>query len=269
MGPEFQPITARVSRQINIDGQHWNAIQLLSANLRNPHKQGWYFGAGDPEFWKFADRLLIPGGQALDLGMGRYYRSSLFFALQGMRITGYETQKEAVEIIDLVKTAYDLPIDLLAEDVLQADLGKNIYDTALLGQTFVHFPSKNAAFDTIERAVASLKPNGHLWLRVAGKESDCFRDLTRHAAAYPREVRQIDEDVYVASCGCSGRFIEEPYLFFNATELLYFLNKQNLRVIHSQTIPARGQANIMFGEDWAKDIPSEYQIEFITVIAQK
>lgn len=269
MGLEFEPITAKASKQINAFGQRWNATKLFSNSLRNPCEQGWHFEAGDPEFWKFTDRLLIPGGKALDLGVGRYYRSSLFFALQGMAVTGYETQREAIKIINLVKTAYGLPINLKTEDVQQTELGKDIYDTVLLGQTFVHFPSKAAAFHTIEKVINVLKPNGHLWLRAVGKESGTFRELEEQAVAYPWEVRKIDDDVYEAPCGCSGIYIEEPCLFFDAMELLYFLNSQHLRTIYSQLGLEKGRANIMFGEDWAKNIPPDTQFGFITILAQK
>lgn len=273
MNREFEPVVSKVNRQTNAYGKRWDAINLLSSNLRNPREQGWHFGAGDPDFWKFADRLLVPGGKVLDLGVGRYYRSSLFFALQGMCVTGYETQKEAVKIINLVKTAYDLPISLKTEDISLADLGIEIYDTALLGQTFIHFPSKDSAFNTIEKVITALKPNGHLWLRAASKEGDDFKELEKFAIDYPWEVRQINDDVYEAPCDCSGRYIQEPCLFFNAMELLHFLNSKNLLIIHSQIIPEKGQPNIMFGKDWAKNIsvyiPSDTQFGFITVLAQK
>lgn len=269
MRREIEPIKSKVTAPVRAFGESQNPNQLLSSSLRNPAEQGWHFQAGDPEFWKFANRLLVPEGKILDLGVGRYYRSSLFFALQGMKVIGFETSKEAVKLIRAVAAGYRLPLIVKELDATKTDLGQSEYDTALLGQTFVHSPSRHEAYTLIEKVIEALKPKGHLWLRAAGKESSAFEQLPDYALNYPHEVWRIDEDTFMAPCFCSGVRQLEPHFYFDALNLLYFINRKGLKVIHSQIIPEKGRANIMYGEDWIHDIPPEELVGFITIIAQK
>lgn len=57
----------------------------LSDLIHNPNDQGWHFGTGDPEYWKFKDSLVVTGGKVLDIGI-TVARSSFFFALNGMDV---------------------------------------------------------------------------------------------------------------------------------------------------------------------------------------
>lgn len=263
---ELEPIRPRTNQPINHFGEQVTPEEILISRIGNPHERGWWFPAGDPEFWKFSDRLVFPGGQVLDLGLG-WGRTSLFFALHGMRVTGYEVDQNALKFMTSLIEGYGLPIDVKTKDIRKADLGRDRYDTTLMAQTFNHFSSKREAFAVIVKAIEATKPNGYVWIRAGGKEDSAFEELLWYANDYP-EVTKVDDDVYMAPCSCSGERKIESQLFFDPMELLHFLAKNGLRIIHTQVIPEIGRKNIMFGEDWEKgqivDIGG-----MITIIAQK
>lgn len=72
-----------------------NERRDLSDLIHNPNERGWPFGNGDPEYWKFKDRLVVKGGKVLDLGVA-VGRSSFFFALHGMDVLGYDNSRKWV-----------------------------------------------------------------------------------------------------------------------------------------------------------------------------
>src|SRR5687768_14849213 len=98
--------------------------ELLESFLHNPDDQGWHFSAGDPEFWEYSSKLLKPGGRLLDVGIG-LGRSSLFFALHGMQVTGYDNNPEAVAKINAmardVGQSIDFSVQAYVADVTDTD----------------------------------------------------------------------------------------------------------------------------------------------------
>ena len=209
---KFEPVLAKSNEKIELFDAEVVATptELLSTLIHNRYDTGWYFGAGDPEFWVFKDKLLVPGGKALDLGMGQG-KSSLFFALQGMEVTGYEVDENAIAIMRAITESYDLPIEIKNEDMIQAYFGEEEYDTVLCGSTFAHFPSKTSAFKVLEKAVDAIKIGGHIWLRAGSKEDSSFRDLNYYVNFHSHEgFSKVDDDVYKAPCDCSGELKIEP-----------------------------------------------------------
>lgn len=265
----LQPFVANPDEPVNYFDKQITPTELLSSILGNQREKGWWFAAGDPEFWKFAGRLIIPGGKALDLGMGHDGRTSLPFALQGMAVTGYETDPNALVIMRAIKKSYDLPIDIKAEDINTADFGTKLYDTVLLGQTFIHFPSKAEALTVLAKAITAIKPGGHLWLRAGGIYDESFEDLHKFQYLYPDEVWQLNEDVFIAPCSCSGEVRLEPQLFLDPIELLVNIANQGMRFVHTQIIPQRDHANIMYGEDFRKGSTPNMVRGLITALAQR
>lgn len=272
---EVLELPSPISKEnIIISGNTTTPMQLLSSSLGNPpiHSREdlnrWHFSAGNPEFWKFKDRLLVPGGHVLDLGIGEL-SSSLFFALQGMNVTGYEISPLFIEIAEEMKKGWDLPVNIVNQDITQADLGINTYDTVIMNHTFAHFPSKMAVFDVINRAIDATKPGGHIFLRAGGKQDSSFRNFESDSL-YTRysEVTRVDEDVFKAPCYCSGEEKIDFHLFLDPIETLSFVRKKGLRLIHTQVIPEFGQYNIMYGQDYNKDQVVEVG-GMITILGQK
>lgn len=269
MSKEIQPIIAKSDRPLlsTLYGEI-TPTELFSSIINNPYETGWFFPTGDPEFWKFSSKLFVPGGRALDLGVGDG-RTSLPFALRGMHVTGYEINPNNLILIRTLQKEYDLPIDIRGQDIVEADLGKEQYDTVILGQTFVHFSSKEQALKVLAKSIDAMRPGGYLWLRAGGKSSSTFEDLHYYSLDYPQEVKKVDNDVYMAPCNCSGERIIEPHLFFDPLELPLFVSKTGLKIVHTQIIPQEGKTNIMYGQDWNRSQEPPRLGGMITLIAKK
>lgn len=268
MSKEIQPIIAKSNKPLITPYGEITPTELFSSMIHNPHETGWFFPTGDPEFWKFSDKLLVPGGKALDLGVGDG-RTSLPFALRGMPVIGYEIDPNNLILIRAMQKEYDLPIDIREQNILEADLGKEQYDTVILGQTFNHFPNKEQALKVLENSIDAMKPGGHIWLRAGGKNSSAFEDLHYYSLDYPQEVKKVDNDVYLAPCNCSGERKIEPQLFFDPLELPFFMSSKGLKIVHAQIISEEGKMNIMYGEDWNRSQEPPRLGGMITLIARK
>ena len=245
---------------------------VLSARLHNWHDQGgWYFGAGDPEFWQFSNELLKPGGKLLDIGIG-LGRSSFYFAAHGMDVLGVDTDESRVADVNQMAAELKgvMPFDMkaLRLDALQEDLPEGLFDTIIIGQV-VHIESKQAAFDLFYKALAALKPGGHIWVRGAGKESYAYEELSYYAySGLQPSYKFIDNDVIEHPCNCSGEDLIEPTLFFDPLDLSSFFASRGCTIVHSQTIPTEDKMNIMYGEDYNPDYPNPMG-GMVTVMARK
>jgi len=220
-------------------------MELFQDLIHNPYppEKGWHFGTGDPEFWKFSSKFIVPGGKALDLGSG-LGRTSIPFALQGMEVAAYETNPAYVRAMKAVAENFDLPISVLNEDVRTADFGKNKYDTVILGQTFAHFESREEAFKVLDKAIDAVKPGGHIWFRGNGKGYDIEGQTPSLNGS---------KEHYMNTCSCSGEKRMEKHLFFDPFELIEYMSEKGIKVAHTQMAPERGKTNIMYGEDWEPD----------------
>jgi SAM-dependent methyltransferase len=243
----IQPKTDKTTSIFDRFGIELTPMDLFQDLIHNPYlpEKGWHFGTGDPEFWKFSSKLIVPGGKALDLGSG-LGRTSMPFALQGMEVTVYETNPTWVKAMGAVVGNFDLPISVLNEDIITADFGQNIYDTVILGQTFAHFESREEAFKVIKKVIDAIKPGGHIWFRGNGKGDP---------------EANTREDFYMHTCDCSGEMKMEPHLFFDPLELVRHLSKKGISIVHMQmgemvTVPnkpkeePKNRPDIMYGEDW-------------------
>ncbi|MBI4098311.1 MAG: class I SAM-dependent methyltransferase [Candidatus Levybacteria bacterium] len=289
---EIQPIVAKSNEPGLAWGQQFSPTELLSRHIGHPgmadksdlewlpqdiadrqvdrYERGWWFTAGDPEFWKFQNRLLVPDGKALDLGIGTG-RTAFPFALRGMSVVGYENDSAEISGIRSMLKAYDFlarMIELRQEDIAEADLGRDEYDTVLLGQILGHLPSKKVAFLIVDKAVDALKPGGHIWIRARGIEDGVYEE-----AMYSPDVFEVEEGVLMHADhgghhGTHGGHHGQFMLFFGQTELMIYLAQKGLKIVHSQIMPEDGRMNIMYGEDWRKD-RSFGRTGMITLIAQK
>ncbi len=259
----IQPICTKSNRNTIIPGTRVTPMDLFQDLIHNPSEKGWYFGTGDPEFWKFSERLIVPGGEALDLGSG-LGRTSVPFALQGMHVTSYEANSHIAKVMRAVANSLNFPITVQNKDVRSANLEKDIYDTVILGEVFTHFESEKEALDVIDKAIDSVKPGGHIWLRAAGKKDSVYLELMfrSYIDSYMNPFRdpdaEIEEGVCMAPCNCSGEWRMEPHLFFDPVDLVGYIAGSDVNIIHTQVLPESGKANIMYGEDRIK---SEYQHE--------
>ncbi|MBI2621425.1 MAG: methyltransferase domain-containing protein [Candidatus Levybacteria bacterium] len=244
---------------------------------------GWDYMAGDPEFWKFKDRLLVPAGKLLDLGIGEG-RSSLFFALQGMNVVGYEYDPTFVDLVRNMASGFNLPIELREEDITRADLGENQYDTVMLADTFFHFPSLEAAYSVIDKAINATKPSGHIYIRTFGSADYLYDQIMIESSENPEALRSRPARAFVTHHGHHHRedVEEEPgkILFFGQTHLLEYFQRRGLGIVYSRVIPTTGQQNLIYGKDWGKGRNNHYleRLEtwedqkyggMVTVIAQK
>lgn len=246
--------------------------ELINDRLHNWRDEGgWYFGAGEPEFWKFSDRLLVPDGRLLDIGIG-LGRTSLYFALHGMEVVGVEKDpnkvKEVNEMVDQLSAVVPCKLKSHELDALTGSLPRGGFDTVIIGQV-VHLSSKQAAYNLFDKAVARTKVGGHIWVRGAGKESYAYDELMWEAVKpYQFDVKMVDEDVIEHPCDCSGEYLIEPTLFFDQLDLLNFFSQNGCQVVHNQTIPTMDKQNIMYGEDYNPERYTPYG-GFVTVLAQK
>lgn len=240
--------------------------EVFNSLIHNPDKGGWHFGAGEPEFWKYGQHLIVPEGRVLDLGIGEG-RTSLFFALNGMEVTGLDISRKCVTLVNKLATFHNLPIQAAVKDIKKTELGENIYDVVVLGQTLIHFQSKAAAFKLLDKAISATKKGGYIWVRALGKEDSLYSELTEESVYSPNIKKS--RDVYLHECGCSGKWQYDPFLFFDQTELLKYFCHQNMNILHSQAAPQFGRQNIMYGEDWPADNCAWKTNGMITVLARK
>lgn len=236
---------------------------------------GWHFGAGDPEFWKFQDAMLVPGGRILDVGIG-HGRSSLFFALHGMSVTGYETipstAAHTTGLYEKLKNEFpEISCAVLDQDFMEAEVEEEAFDTVLLAHTLHHVPSKREGYRIIDKAWQALKPAGTIWIRAAGKMDQSYWGMRQDAWRYPGQIRIVDNDVIEHPCTCSGEYKIEPSLFFDQMDLLrYMAAVKGGRVLHNRMIPQEDRHNIMFGEDFNRENGNNiWYSGTLTILAQK
>lgn len=267
MSERIKPFIPKDSNKLEFFGNNFTPVELIEDFLHNPSNRHWHFGWSEPEFWRFANRLIIPGGKMLDLGMG-FGKNTFMFALYGMNVRGYDNDPNVVKVVSKIAEEYDLPIRTGQVDIRDHLFEPNFYDTILLNQTFIHFPSKNEAFEVIRKAFIAAKKGGYVWLRAAGKCDDRYESYEFQSQWPYSGVERIDADVFEAYCNCSGEEKLESHLFFESLEVLKFFAGNKMRIVYSQVIPNQGSANIMFGEDWQE---GKYKSRwgFITILAQK
>lgn len=238
----------------------------LNDLIHNPNVQGWHFGCGDPEYWKFQDRLVIEGGKVLDLGIA-VGRSSFFFALHGMDVLGYDNSKGWVNRLNRMAQAFKFSIRAEKADIAELDLGTNVYDVVILNQVLFHLPGKQAILDTLDKAWEATKPGGHIWVRTIGKEDEKYKFYSS-LADYPPDLC-LDEDTFMAMCLCGGVERMEPHSYLDQMALLQYFSFKRARIIHSQTAPQFGQQNVMYGENWFNP-EALYKLNgFISILARK
>lgn len=232
--------------------------------------EGWNFSAGDPEYWRFHDVLVKPGGKVLDIGIG-LGRSSLYFAFNGMSVTGYDTNPENVEEVNqfVAELTPYLPCDMQAihGDVKEAEIPNGEFDTAILAYMH-HQPSKAAMFELADIALDSLKPGGALWFRAVGIHSSGYRDMLRASEYYPDEIAIVGDGVIEHPCQCSGEYKIEPSVFLDPSEVIGYFAGKNTHIYHTQTLPTYDRWNMMFGEDFRQDVHTE-EGGMISVLAVK
>lgn len=227
---------------------------------------GWNFGSGNPEFWKFQDQMLVPGGKLLDIGI-RDGRSSIFFALHGMEITGVDPDTRAFEDLTYIANDLDLNMQLVPTELSEAGLEDESFDTVLLDYTLMHQQSRADAYRVIDLAYAKLKSGGHMWLRASGIDDSRRRELEHSVSlgrisstglfnrpiAYDGALHD-DGHVIEHPCDCSGEVRQECSLFFDQLDLPIIVTQMGAKIIHSQVIPLDGAENVMFGEDFKPDL---------------
>jgi SAM-dependent methyltransferase len=257
--------------------------ELFAELAHNPHSQGWHYAAGPPEFWRFADRLLKPEGRLLDLGAG-LGGSCMFFALHGMDVTAIDNNSKYAERLgDLAAdlgSVLPLRLDSRHGDIVKDPLPEASFDTTILSH-LIHMPSRDDMLELIDKAYSTVKPGGHLWVRVGGKQASDY-EMLRHLSGWEYSIQVVDEDIIEAPCACSGDLQIEPIVFMDPMNPQMRLARLGARIVHSQTIPTRGKMNVMFGEDYNRrdDDDADYSFEaeqhqrnyvggMTTVIAQK
>lgn len=237
--------------------------------------RGWHFSAGEPEFWKFSDQLLVPGGRLLDIGIGEG-ASSLYFALHGMEVTGVDTNAARIEKVNsMSELANSIPgfkMHAMELDAIEEPLPEGQFDTIIIDHV-IHLPSTEATYHMLDKALASLKPGGHIWLRGVGKHADQYDELRREArrneiGLSDSGVKVISKDVIKLPCDCSGELRIDPVVFFDPGDFVNYFSQAGYRILHSQTIETEGKPNIMFGEDFRIDV-DHYRGGMMTIIAQK
>lgn len=235
-----------------------------SAREERRMRDGWDFRAGDPEIYANEARLVVPGGQVLDLGMGGA-RSSLFFAMHGMEVHGIDRDQESVDFINEFGDVFAIPITSECADITEADFGEEQYDVVVLSQVLVHFASTDGAYNIIAKAIRALKPGGNLYLRAVGSGDEEFQNAIDRGA----ELSENDSNVYYDYCCCSGDWEYAPSLFFDPVRLMTFIETNGMQLWHTQVAPETGHMNVMYSEDWHVPIEHGSQRQMITLIGRK
>ncbi len=240
--------------------------EILPEALHMDH--GWQFVVGDPEIYENMDRLLVPAGKALDVGIG-LARSSLCLALNGMVVEGFDLDKERVEIINGWRDK-GVPISAEVKDITNCRFGRDKYDTTIFSQTFIHFPNTELAYKVMKKGIAATKVGGHIYLRTVGTLDSMYSDH-EECGLYPTEAERskADPNVIYDWCGCSGEPRFDPHLFLNPFNLMVFLTGNGIKIVYSQTAPQYGEKNVMYGENWHTPVSYYEQCGMITLIGEK
>lgn len=234
--------------------------------IHNPNNQGWHFGWGDPEYWKFQDRLVVERGKVLDLGIA-VGRSSFFFAIHGMEVLGYDNSNRWVNKLNRMAKAFKFSLKAEQADLTELDLGTNLYDVVILNQILFHLPGKKAIFDTLDKSWKATKSGGHIWVRTTGKAEERYEIYSSQAENHPDLC--LDEDTFMDICICGGIERMEPHSYLDQLSLLKYFSHKGVKIIHSQTMPQFGQPNVMYGEDWFNP-EAQYRLNgIISILAQK
>ena len=238
--------------------------------------RGWNFSSGDPEFWKFKDRLLAPGGRLLDIGMGNG-GSSIFFALNCMEVVGVETNSDRVHQVNLMAAELstvipDFKMQAIKADATSSEFPEGPFDTVSVDY-LNHLPSQEDAYAIFGKALGLLKSGGHIWARGAGKHSDQYADQVAESMRGSfglghSEVWMENENVIWSPCDCSGQLIPEPTVYFDPFDFVHYFGQAGCRLVHSQTIEGDGRMNIMYGEDFLPGVDYT-RGGMITMLAQK
>lgn len=243
--------------------------------------KGWHFGAGNPEWWEHQSELLVHGGKLLDVGIGDG-RSSLYFAINGMKITGYETVPSKLEdfeqMVSDLSDVIAMDIDLRLRDFAEEETLSDQFDTVLVDHALNHQPSLEDGHMLLDKAFDALKVGGHIFIRTYGIDDSNYEKLASEAERgfvlqgahmYPTETEVVNKNVIKHLCACSGEEKLEPSLFFGQLDIMLWANARGMDLIHSQVIPMYGQYNFKFGEDFNNQVGPPYLSGAITVIAQK
>lgn len=226
--------------------------------------QAWDFSNGDPEIYQYSDRLIVPGQRVLDLGCGAL-RASALFALHGMEVVAVDGDREQLGVVDDFARTYNLPVRTLYEDMqtfCHTDIS-DPYHVVLMAQSTVHARSRYHAMELAYAGYDRVAPGGYFWFRAATTLDNHFETLQSHP-----DARKLEETTYEVDCRCSGVSRREPVTFLDPLDIHTLLAAQGATFVHSQVLPTKGHANIMYGQDFNPGIKVE-QGGSVTVLAQK
>lgn len=239
---------------------------------------GWYFGSGNPEFWRHSDKLLVPGGKLLDVGSGEG-RSSMFFVLNGMQVTAVDPEVSKTEEFSRAINELGYEIEVINNRVEDAPLQPNTFDTVLLDHTFAHLDSFGQADAILVKTWAVLKPGGHLWMRANGTEDSRYWEMCREASrgfrfnnfggASGSEMKIVEDGIIEHPCNCSGEIRLDKSVFFEQLDIPLRIARLGGLVEHLQCIPREGEHNMMYGEDFNRELGGVYLGGTISLIARK
>lgn len=236
----------------------------LDYHIRNENEHGgWDFKNGDPEIYKYSDQLISPGGRVLDLGSGAL-RASAFFALNGMKVVAIDTDGDALDQARNFAKEHHLQVHTEREDIetfCHTDIS-DPYEVVMMAQSTVHAESRARALKLAKLGYERVAPGGHFWFRAATILDDHYKNLGYMG------MPKTDETTYEVPCSCSGTIRIEPVTFLNPLDIHLQLANEGAHFVHSQVLPTKGYANIMYGEDFNPQIPVG-QSGFVTVLAQK
>lgn len=240
-------------------------------------RTGWFFGAGNPEFWKYQQMLLVPGGRLLDVGCASG-RSSVFFALNGMGVVGVDPNRAKTDDYKSVADELELSLEIYNSRLQDIQFEEASFDTVLLDHTFAHSNDRQEVTEILEKSWTLLKPGGFLWIRANGIEDGHYWEMVSEAkkgyrlmghGAYPTEIEVIDDGLLEHPCNCSGELQRDRSIFLDQLGLQIELAGLGAEIAHLQCIPREDQKNLMFGEDYNWELGEVWQGGTISIIAKK
>lgn len=248
---------------------------LVPELIKSPDYGGWNFDCGDPELWKFSDRLFKPQGRILDLG-GQLARNSLLFAFRGMSVELLDTDPWMIENASKIAHDYQLDISTRQEDITTAKYPESAYDIIIIGEVLHHMRNKQVAYELVDRAISALKPGGHIWARTAGVNDSAFASLQNKAehgtgdgviiTATEPGTFLVNHTHHAEGHHNHGHGYADYRTFLPEPELMFRMIANGLDMVHTDFTPAKYVPNIMYGEYWPN---SSRMNSYITVLAQK
>jgi 2-polyprenyl-3-methyl-5-hydroxy-6-metoxy-1,4-benzoquinol methylase len=111
---------------------------------RTPSQHEWTAGTANPELVNLVYEGTIPAGaKVLEIGCG-LGTESVFMAVRGMEVTALDISADAIQIAQKLSDAYAVEVDWRVGDVLNIEVGSELFDVVTDQGCFHHMTDEGA-----------------------------------------------------------------------------------------------------------------------------